>query len=273
MIRPGNTKLGSLIHQWSIPSAIRKICIGATLLCLALCYAAQGHYRQGNVKQALARNYDLSRRNGFIAAICMWLNSLFVRVLRIHASGEFYSAAYAQKWITIVKRNPKVFFYAYTRSWRDPDVLPRLVELAALNNFQLWFSCDRETGAPPLIPGILRAYLMVDDNDIPAFEVDLIFRDNKKTVLKKVNDVLVCPPENGVTDLTCSQCQYCFRTKRRQNDANLYHISVSGVRGKKNISVQGKRLGRFCQQKKTSTGNLSKLVKGRPRASVDASLR
>ena len=212
-IRPGNTKLGVLVHHWSIPSGLRDICVGASSLCLMLCYAMRQHYHRQTVKDALARNYQESLRKDFVSVVCGWLRSLFARVVRVHASGEFYSKEYVEKWIEIAKRNRRIEFYAYTRSWRDPEIYPALIQLSRMPNFTLWWSCDRETGAPPRIKGIRRAYLMVDDQDVPKYWVDLVFREKTKTQMKWVNRALVCPPENGITKTTCSHCQLCWSKK------------------------------------------------------------
>lgn len=210
-LRPGNKKLGLLVHQWSIPSGLRHICVGASEICLMLCYAMRQHYCRDSVKDALQANYKASLRKDFVAVMCGWIRSLFARVVRVHASGEFYSEEYVRKWISIVKQNPRIVFYAYTRSWSDPDVYEALKDLAKLPNFIMWWSCDRATGAPPRNRGVRRAYLMLSDDDIPKFQVDLVFRNNTKTVMKWVKGTLVCPPENGVTETTCSLCQLCFK--------------------------------------------------------------
>jgi hypothetical protein len=210
-IRPGTGKLGLLIHHWSIPSGLRSICIGASSVCLALCYAMRHHYCRKNVKEALDKNYKESLRKDFVAVAGGWIRSLFARVVRVHASGEFYSAEYVHKWIEITRRNPNVLFFAYTRSWAVPEVLPALRELSRMPNFILWWSCDSKTGAPPLVKGVRRAYLSVTDQDEPKYRVDLVFRNHPKTVKKWIKDALVCPSENGVTTVTCSVCQLCFR--------------------------------------------------------------
>jgi len=220
MLRPGNTKLGLLVHQWSIPSGLRHICVGASSLCLLLCYAMRQHYCRDNVKAAHARNYKESLRKDFVALMGGWIRSVFARIVRVHASGEFYNAEYVRKWISIANRNPKITFYAYTRSWRDPDIYEALKDLAKVPNFVLWWSCDRETGAPPRIKGVRRAYLMLNDEDVPKFAVDLVFREKTKTVMKWVNGALVCPPENGVTNTTCSRCQMCFNGKEMPKEKN-----------------------------------------------------
>jgi hypothetical protein len=213
MIRPGNSKLGPLLHHWSIPSAVAAICVGATLLCLKLCYATKHHYCRPNVQKALEQNWEYSKRDDFVSLALAWITSLFVRVLRVHASGEFYDEQYVRKWIEIVKATPRVTYFAYTRSWRKPELVEALKELAKLPNVVLWWSCDRESGPPPVVKGVRRAYLMADNDDVPEYKVDLIFRHKTSKVLKWVKDTLVCPAENGITRMTCSKCQLCFNQK------------------------------------------------------------
>jgi len=233
-LRPGNTKLGLLVHQWSIPSGLRHICVGASEICLMLCYAMRHHYRRDGVKDAMDRNYKVSLRKDFVAIMLGWIRSLFVRVVRVHASGEFYSEEYVRKWISIVERTPKVTYYAYTRSWSDPEVYSALKELARLPNFVMWWSCDRATGAPPRNAGVRRAYLSIADDDVPKFHVDLVFRNNSKTVMKWLNGALVCPPENGATKTTCSLCQICFKRdavpRKKENDRGTGSSRPQGIR-------------------------------------------
>ena len=228
MLRQGNTKLGSSIHQWSIPSGDRKICIGASNLCLRVCYATRGHYRQHTVKAAMHRNYDLTKQSGFSTMLITWLMGQRTKIVRIHASGDFYNITYARKWIRAIKRNPGTLFFGYTRSWRDPDVLPVLQELAAMPNVKLWFSCDSETGEPPYDENVRRAYMMLDDDDIPAFPVNMVFRDKHKSVMKRVEGVMVCPYENGATkNITCDKCRLCFREQPVPTSVSLKLEGVS----------------------------------------------
>lgn len=230
-LTPGNSKLGLLIHQWSIPAALAHICVGATQLCIKLCYATRGHFKMPGVKNALAANFQSLLHPGFVSHTVAWIRANYVRNVRIHVSGDFHSASAVRKWQQIAKRNPNVRFFAYTRSWRKPAVLAELREFAKLHNVSLWFSCDQQTGVPPRIKHVRRAYMMRDDADRPRYAVDLFFRDKSSTVLKWVDDTLVCPSENGVTNTTCSQCQLCL-TKRKmpklvarrpQNEPLLQH--------------------------------------------------
>ena len=213
-IKPGNTKLGLNVHHWSLPADRESVCVGASSLCHKFCYARKGHYNRSSVKKFLANNLVESMRSDFVTWIGWQLRTMFVIVLRVHASGDFYSAEYVDKWVDIAKRNPKVLFFAYTRSWREAELRPSLERLASLSNFRLWLSCDMETGEPVRMPFTRVAYMAVSDADQPHYEVDLVFRDRRRVVRKWIGGALVCPAENGVTKTTCSQCRICFREEQ-----------------------------------------------------------
>jgi hypothetical protein len=132
--------------------------------------------------------------------------------LRIHVAGDFFSVAYIQMWIKIARACPRVKFYFYTRSWRVPELLPPLLELARLGNVFAWWSEDRNSGAAVLPVG-RRCFLCVDaaDEALVPPGVDLVFREDTKQIKKWVNGVWVCPKENGTkAGITCSACLRCL---------------------------------------------------------------
>ena len=125
-----------------------------------------------------------------------------------------------------MQAHPQRRFFAYTRSWTQPALLPQLIELGELPNMQLWFSEDRETGRSPYVVGVRVAFMVTckaDEQFVPA-DADLVFRDIAHARLythavKRLNSVLVCPHEQGVkrgalgkAPLTCSWCQLCWTT-------------------------------------------------------------
>jgi hypothetical protein len=108
-----------------------------------------------------------------------------------------------------------VKFFTYTRAWRVPSISEVLVELSRLPNLALWYSADRETGWPEIVPPRVRiAWLMTAADEQPPPEADLVFR---KLALRKqpaveVAGVLVCPAENGQqSTATCDRCRICWR--------------------------------------------------------------
>lgn len=158
----------------------------------------------------------------FAASVAREIRRNFIRVVRIHVGGDFYSKRYIRNWIRIVRACPTVQFFAYTRSWRKPKLLPLLKLLGNLPNMQLWWSEDRDTGPSPLVPGIRIAYLVVTDEDeklVPS-HADLVFRDRlhvkRRGRMKQIEGIRVCPHELDVTSTstTCTQCQLCIRPPR-----------------------------------------------------------
>lgn len=219
MISKGNTKLGKGIWVWNIPAV--ATCPGATDLCRDVCYALRGRFRSQATKQKHEDNWQkLSILPEFPGWMIASLHLMGVRVLRVHVAGDFYSVAYARKWVRIVKTCPDVIFYAYSRSYRIPAIRKELLKLASLANFHLWWSVDRQTGiaiCEPPIKGM--AYLSTGDDDLPDYPVTLVFRDNDDTpMVFDQNGNWVCPYEQGVrrkVKITCTTCKYCFTDRQR----------------------------------------------------------
>lgn len=221
MLRRGNTKLGRSIWHFSIPAV--RTCPGATPTCLALCYAIRHHFHAVNVKKQLQINWRASRSRFFVAGMVLFIRTREIRLVRIHVAGDWYSTAYVRKWRQIIDRTPKTVYFAYTRSWRVPELRLALLVLARRPNVRLWWSVDRDSGptvVEPTIQGL--AYLSSSEEDLPSFPVDLVFREKHASVRKHVGAALVCPNENGIayrTPMTCERCGWCFRhnPKGRRN--------------------------------------------------------
>ncbi|MEM1953379.1 MAG: hypothetical protein QW299_08650 [Candidatus Caldarchaeum sp.] len=218
-----DTKI-SKAFVFSIPAV--KTCPGRSRLCESVCYADRGRYVFPSVRESLQKRWELSRRKDFVAIVnqdfaeirkLFWLppGKKYTCACRIHGSGDFYDAAYARKWLAIVRENPDVYFFGYTRSWRIPSIRPYLRALAKLPNCRLYLSCDRETGLPSRkfhLDGLPIAWMAMDDTDAPPRPVKVVFRVQRKTVQKKMNQSVVCPAENGTgVDFHCLQCRFCFR--------------------------------------------------------------
>lgn len=214
LLQRGNSKTGAGIYQFSIPAG--DSCPGKTALCDERCYAQKGFFVMPNVQARLERNFASSKLANFPMLVTEELLKHKVTIMRIHVAGDFYSLAYVKKWIEIVKANPTVIFFAYTRSWRLPNMRPLIEELGKLPNMRMWFSLDRETGDPGRVPkGIRTAYMSVAIHDTHEKPVNLYFRDYpiRGIIQKRIEGSLVCPPENGITHTTCEKCGVCYRRK------------------------------------------------------------
>lgn len=221
-----NKKLGSGVWHFSLPAI--TTCPGRTGACEAACYACKAHYHQTNVKRRLAINEAARNDPKFVSRVTLQIRQDGIHDLRIHPSGDLDSSEYIQKWVEIATRRNTTNMWAYTRSWRPlasertgEDLLKDLVALAKRPNMQMFFSCDNETGAPPRIAGVHRAFMMQHDKDIPKYRVDLVFRVKRSTKLTAVNGTLVCPAERrkarkGQKSVTCAQCRICIDKDRLQ---------------------------------------------------------
>ena len=132
-IRPllinGNDKLGRGVYTFStLPTNKMYIVsfgpfvdkhIKGTCPCHCTgCYATKGRYTFDNVVQANARKTWLSRFDiDFMTrAILAQINADHVTICRIHASGDFDSAAYIDAWKRIVTECTDTVFWTYTKN-------------------------------------------------------------------------------------------------------------------------------------------------------------
>ena len=89
--------------------------------CKKICYAKKGNYQFPSKKAACADNLIASQQDDFVQRMVAIINGMVANTdknvfVRIHASGDFYSVEYAQKWMDIAIQCPSVVFYAYTKS-------------------------------------------------------------------------------------------------------------------------------------------------------------
>ena len=214
-----NKKLGQNVFAFNLP--VFKTCPGRTPTCCAVCYSGQGY--AGYHRKRYAANLAISRTSDFAPRAIDELVSRHALFCRPHVAGDYYSAEYVRKWIEIASTLPHVRFWAYTRSWRSPRILPELERLAALPNFRLWFSADRDSPAPPKVDRVKVCWLLAG-NELPPRGVDLVFTTRypiAPSLVKskapripqpEIGGVAVCPHYGGAdaTKLPCETCQLCI---------------------------------------------------------------
>ena len=218
MLTQGNHKLGGrLIWSFSLPSARPDICDGMSALCRQHCYARRLESIRPAMLARYEANYELSLSPTFARRVRAFLVAHDVSVVRLHVGGDFFSPAYARKWLRVMRRSPGVRFYFYTRSWRDGAMRKILERMSLLPNCRAWYSCDRETGFPSTIPPRVRlAWLAIDQDDMLPAGADLVFRVRKLRGQEAthLHGVRVCPAEDGVPHdqpVTCERCSMCWQ--------------------------------------------------------------
>ncbi len=210
LLAMGNGKLGESIYHFDLLPVVT--CPGRTSVCEQVCYARSGHFRFRPVRNRLQWCYRQSRRAGFARRMAEEIRRKGVLVIRLHVSGDFYDAAYAAKWLEVMRLCPRATFYFYTRSWRVPAIAAVLEQMAALRCCRAWYSIDHETGVPERVPvGIRLAYLQVAEGERPEL-ADLMFRV-RSLRRQKQSLPIVCPhetPRGQELDTNCGNCGRCW---------------------------------------------------------------
>jgi hypothetical protein len=213
LLARGNGKLGENIHHWSIPAVVT--CPGRSSLCAGVCYATAGRYRTGPIRRRLAENLDAAGRPEFADWMIREVRRRWVQVCRVHVAGDFFSEAYAKAWLKVFRACPHTRFYAYTRSWRVPAIVPVLAAMARLGNVRLWYSADRETGVPEQLPaGVRVAWLQAAEGETETVDLVFVVRRLRRDVSLRVELPLVCPnetPQGKEADVNCTTCGRCWR--------------------------------------------------------------
>jgi hypothetical protein len=138
-----NSKLGN-IHIFNITP--KKTC-KPTKWCVKNCYASKGNHTFPVVVNSSKTRLAMSKQADFVerakAELVKYVKSCTKKniqaYVRIHASGDFYSTEYIDKWFDIVSSFPSVKFLAFTK--RD-DMKESILKLSSLDNMSMYESLD-----------------------------------------------------------------------------------------------------------------------------------
>jgi hypothetical protein len=108
------------------------------------CYAASSEAQYPNVRQNRWTNFDLLRKHsssGEMADLILRSIKAYehdngtLKIFRIHDSGDFFSQAYFDAWVSVANTRSDVLFYAYTKAlpfWKNrKDDIPKNLRLTA----------------------------------------------------------------------------------------------------------------------------------------------
>ena len=146
----GNRKIYSLdlLSGWSCPHA--KDCLSKAIVqdngkrkikdgrhTQFRCFSASQEVQYTNVYNSRKHNFDLLRKLSCGEMVDMINQSLPTNagIVRIHVAGDFFSQQYMEAWYTVALLNPKILFYAYTKSLKF--WVGGINELPILHNFVL----------------------------------------------------------------------------------------------------------------------------------------
>lgn len=185
LLTVGNHKLASNIITWDIPAS-QEVC-GRTC---PSCYAIKAQKLYPAVLPSRGKKLELSKSPDFVPNITKAINILSPTYVRIHASGEFYSQEYINKWEVIAKATPQVL-YAYTKRLDEFD----FSRLKLLKN-------------------------VVIINSLQNGRINYGTKEQAK--LAEAEGMFVCPDQGGKTEVICgNSCTYCM-TKEAQNSGVFF---------------------------------------------------
>jgi hypothetical protein len=119
-IKDTSKAMGVKVFNFSIPaykSETGKVICPFADSCIKFCYAQKGNYKRfPSVRNGMEKKYQLTKQDNFIELMNKEIIKKKPDFIRVHDSGDYYSKAYLNKWLTIAKENPKVKFYSYTNS-------------------------------------------------------------------------------------------------------------------------------------------------------------
>ena len=124
----GNTKLGKDVWTFSTLPTCKmfnssflghEVTIKGTCPCTCEgCYGTKGNYNFPSVRDSLAlKTFLCYKYLDFVkCAIMAQIEADKIKLVRIHATGDFFSDAYIAMWQDIVKAFPNTVFWTYTKN-------------------------------------------------------------------------------------------------------------------------------------------------------------
>lgn len=148
-----NGKTANISNAFGLLSGRDYSCPAQTSACEAVCYAGRLEKVFGGFRKVMEHNYNAVKDASY-RDLVLSLDAIIkdfirdadkrkcARVFRIHHDGDFFSRLYASAWARVIRQNPSVTFWAYTRSFTPACNVVDL--LADLPNLTLYLSVDSD---------------------------------------------------------------------------------------------------------------------------------
>ena len=145
-----NAGNGSLIQNtFGLPAGKNYSCPGATSICEKVCYAGKLEKLYKAVKANLLHNWELLKDADQLTMETLLTDMITdfkadcvkkdaPMLFRIHWDGDFFNDTYTTAWSDVIKLNPDIQFWVYTR------VKSAALILKDIENLSLYFSADSE---------------------------------------------------------------------------------------------------------------------------------
>jgi len=233
-----NGKASKIQNAFGLPAGRAYSCPGATSICERVCYAGKLEKVYKGVKAALIHNWDLltgTDQAGMVALLremigqfdsdCVKRNA--PKAFRIHWDGDFFSREYAAAWAIVIRENPSIQFWVYTRSFLPGNNVVDL--LVGIDNLAVYLSVDSDNAewAPVIVaeyPSI-KVALLADTMVNAGIGIAAIRSDDKPgAACPELVGQLPLITVNGGACFTCQLCpkgkadiRFAFEKKGRVN--------------------------------------------------------
>jgi hypothetical protein len=213
-----------IANAFGLPAGKAYSCPGATSVCESVCYAGKLEKVFPSMRALLEHNWQILS-NADYGTMVRELNTMiggFVadcekrgaeKAFRIHWDGDFFSREYASAWANVVRRNPDVTFWVYTRSFTNSLNVIDLI--ADIPNLSVYLSVDvaNEEWADVIIaeyPSVMVASLS-DTMDNAAKVIERVRGNNRPGA--KCPELIGSIPLIDVKGGACFTCQLCPKGK------------------------------------------------------------
>ena len=210
-----NGKTPTIANSFGLPAGKAFSCPGATSVCEKICYAGKLEKVYKGVRNILVSNYEQlvnADRLTMVALIDEMIQDFIAdcekrnaeKLFRIHWDGDFFSEDYAIAWAMVIRMNPSVQFWVYTRS---EFAVPHIV---GIDNLAAYFSTDSANRALGIKLkkqyGIKLAYLA---NTFAEGKADFAeIQDKSPIPCPENNKKLPLISGKGSACVRCSQCVF-----------------------------------------------------------------
>jgi ferredoxin len=211
-----NGKTSKIANAFGLPAGKAYSCPGATSFCERICYAGKLEKVYKNVKAVLVRNYQELLYADYLDGVAGMANEIRLmitlfraecehknaeKLFRIHWDGDFFSERYAQAWAIVVKENPDIRFWVYTRSFTDEiNVLPYI---AWIENLTVYLSAD------PV--NIELANDRAEKYGVRIATVADTFDDARQTIIDSGRKTYACPENRKSIPIISEKGSACVR--------------------------------------------------------------
>ena len=210
-----NGKQASIANTFGLPAGKAFSCPGATSVCESVCYAGKLEKIFPGVRTNLLHNWSLLKDADYLTMLNLIAEMIAdfkadcikkdaPMLFRIHWDGDFFNDTYTTAWSDVIKLNPDIQFWVYTR------VKSAALILKDVHNLSLYFSADSENVKTAvdlkINSGVRMAYLAKNFAIGKADIKEMIGKPAAKC--PENNKQIPLISTNGSACVSCSLCVY-----------------------------------------------------------------